>query len=98
MTPEHHGMNGPVKVTWRTLCKIAHYFIVQSRVSEVYINLALMYTTDRILPVLHIKDMINMDGEMTTQFKLATCTKPEVWCYFVHVLYRKILHTATKRC
>ena len=75
---EHHEMNGQVKVTWRTLCKIAHYLMVHARVSEAYINLALMYTTDIIFPVLQTKYMINKDGDTTTPFKLATCTKPSV--------------------
>ena len=37
-----------------------------------------MYTTDKIFPVLPIKDMINEDSDPTTPFKLATGTKPSV--------------------
>ena len=37
-----------------------------------------MYTTDHILPVLSIKDLINEDGNTTTTFKLATGMKPSV--------------------
>ena len=78
LAPENHEMNGQVQVTLIMLCKIAHYLMVQSRVLEAYIILALMYTTDHIFPVLQIKYIINKDGEMTTTFKLATCTKPLV--------------------
>ena len=45
---------------------------------EAYINFALMYTTDHTFPVLPIKDLINEDGDPTTPYKLATCTKPSV--------------------
>ena len=37
-----------------------------------------MYTTDHIIPVLPIKDLINEDGDPTTPHKLATGTKPSV--------------------
>ena len=37
-----------------------------------------MYTTNHVLPVLPIKDMINEDGKPTTPFKLPTGTKPSV--------------------
>ena len=37
-----------------------------------------MYTTDHIFPVLPIKDLINVDGDPTTPYKLATGTKPSV--------------------
>ena len=52
--------------------------MVHDRVSEAYINFALMYTTDHICPVLRIKDMINEDGDPTKPYKLATGTKPKV--------------------
>ena len=52
--------------------------MVHDRVLEAYINLALMYTTDRILPVLPIKDMINEDDKPITPFRLATGTKPSI--------------------
>ena len=71
-------MNRKVEVTWRTLWTIAHSLMVHARVPEAYINFALMYTTDHILPVLTIKDLINKDGNPTTPFKLATGTKPSV--------------------
>ena len=44
--PEHQEMNGKVEVTWRTLCKIAHYLMVNVIVLEAYIHFALIYTTD----------------------------------------------------
>ena len=76
--PEHQEINGQVEVTWRTLDKISHYLMVHARVSEAYIDLALIYNTDHIFPVLPIRDMINEDGEPNTPFKLATGTKPSI--------------------
>ena len=57
---------------------IAHSLMVHARAPEVYVNFALMYTTDHILPVLPIKDLINEDGDATTPYKLVTGTKPSV--------------------
>ena len=37
-----------------------------------------MYTTDYIFLVLPIKDVINEDGNLSTEFNLETCTKPSV--------------------
>ena len=76
--PEHQKINGQVKVAWRTLRTIAHYLMVNARVSEVYICFAFMYTTHHIFPVLPIKDLINENGEPATTFKLATGTKTSV--------------------
>ena len=56
---EHQEINGQVKVTWRTLCTIAHSLMVHAIVLEAYINFTLMYTTDHIFPVLPIKYLIN---------------------------------------
>ena len=75
---EHQETNGKVKVTLRTLSKIAHSLMVHARVLEGYILFALMYATDNIFLVLPIRDMINKEGETTTPYKLATCTKPSV--------------------
>ena len=52
--------------------------MVHARVSEAYINFALMYTTDNVFLVIPIKDMINEDGDLTTSFKVATGMKPAV--------------------
>ena len=71
-------MNGQVRVIWRALRIVAHYFMVHARVSEAYIHFALMYTTDHIFTVLLIKDLRNKDGDPTTPQKLATVTKPSV--------------------
>ena len=71
-------MNGKVEVTWRTLRTVLHSLMVHARVSESYVHLSLMYTTDRIFPVLPIKYLINEDGDPTTPHKLATGTKPSV--------------------
>ena len=71
-------MNGQVEVTWRTLRTVAHALMVHARVTEVYANFALMYTTDHIFPVLPIIDLINEDGDPTTPHKPATGTKPLV--------------------
>ena len=87
---EHQEMNEQVKVTWRTLRTIAHSFMVHARVSEAYIHFELIYTTYNISPVILIKDLINEDSDLTTQFKLTTGTKPSVLhlcVYFYYLLY-----------
>ena len=71
-------MNGQVEVTWRTLRKFSHSLMVHAIVLEVYVHFALMYTSDHILPVLPIKDLINEDGDPTTPHKMSTGTKPSV--------------------
>ena len=71
-------MNGKVEVTWRTLRTIAHAHMVHTRVPEIYVHFALIYTTDHIFPVLPIKDLINEYGNPTTSYKLETGTKPSV--------------------
>ena len=89
-------MNEQVEVTWRTLRTIAHYILVHARFSEAYIHFALMYTKDNIFPVIPIKDMLNKDGDPTTPYKLATGTNLQYHiyaCYFINVLYGKLLHT-----
>ena len=52
--------------------------MVHARVPEIYINFALIYTTEHIFPVPPIKDLINEDGDPTTPYRLATGTKPSV--------------------
>ena len=52
--------------------------MVHAIVLEAYNHFALMYTADRIFPVLPIKDLINEYGDPTTPSKLATGTKPSV--------------------
>ena len=76
--PEHQEMNGQVEVTWRTLRTVAQALMVYARVPEIYVLLALIYTTDHLFLVLPIKDLINEDGDPTTPYKLATDTKPSV--------------------
>ena len=71
-------MNRQVEVNWRTLRTVAHALMVHARVPEVYVHFTLMNTTDHIFPVLPIKDLINKDGDQTTQHKLATGTKPSL--------------------
>ena len=78
-------MNGQFKVTWRTLGTIVQSLMVHARALEAYINFALIYTADNILPVLSIKDLINEDGEPTTPYKLATGMKPSI--SHLHVLF-----------
>ena len=68
--PEHQEMNGQVEVTWRTLRTVEHYIMVHARVPEVYVHFALMYTTDHIISVLPIKDLINKYSDPTTLYKL----------------------------
>ena len=77
-TPEHQDINGQVEVNWRTLRTVTHSLIVHTRVPEVYVHFALMYTIDHIFPVLPIKDLINEDGDPTTLHKMTTGTKPSV--------------------
>ena len=74
--PKHQEMNGQVEVKWRTLRTIAHSFMVHARFLEAYIHFALIYTTDKIFPVLAIKYLIKEDVNKTTPFKLAKSTKP----------------------
>ena len=52
-------MNGQVEVTWQTLRMIEFLIMVHARVSDEYINFALMYTTDNIFTVLPIHHLIN---------------------------------------
>ena len=98
--PEHQEMNGQVKGTRRTVCKIAHSLMLHARFSEAYIHFALMYTTDHIFPVLPLKDMKNEYGNPTTQFKLATGTKPSVShlrvLFFPCVICKTIAHVDKK--
>ena len=93
-------MNGQVEVTWRTLRTVAHALMVHARVTEVYVHFALMYTTDHILPVLQIKNLINDDGNPTLPHKLATGTKPSVShlnvLFFPCVVRKATAHVETK--
>ena len=72
-------------MTWRTLRTVAHSLMLHARVTEVYVNFALMYTTDHIFLVLPIKDITNEDDNPTMPHKLATGTKPSV--SHLHVLF-----------
>ena len=60
------------------LSTVAHALMVHSRVPEVYVHFALMYTTDHIFPVLPIKDLMDKDSDPTTPYKLTTYMKPSV--------------------
>ena len=70
-------------------------------VSEAYIHFALIYTIYHIFLVLPIKDLINNDGDPTTQHKLETDTKPSVshlrvlFCPCVIRKYTKHVETKT---
>ena len=98
--PEHQEINGKVEVTWRMLRTIAHSIMVHTRVSEVYIHFALMYTTGHIFPVLPIEYLINEDGDPKMPHKLATGTKPSI--SHLHVLFcpcvvrKSTVHVETK--
>ena len=74
--------------------------MVHARVPEVYVHIALMFTTDHIFPVLPIKDLINEDGDPTTPYKLATGTKPSVShlrvLFFPCVVRKAMSHVETK--
>ena len=76
--PEHQEMNRHVEVTKRTLRTISNSPMTHARVLEVYIHFVFMYTTDHILLLLPIKDVVNEDGDTTTPYKLATGTKTSV--------------------
>ena len=97
---EHQEMNVQVEVTWITLRTVAHSLMIHSRVPEVYVHFALMYTTDHIFPVLPIKYLINEDGNPTTPHKLSTGTKPSVShlrVLFCPCVVRKVTaHVGTK--
>ena len=97
---EYQDMNGQVEVTWITLRTVAHSLMVHSRVPEVYGRFALIYTTDHILMILPIKDIINEDGDPTTPHKLATGTKPSVShlrvLFFPFVVRNATAHVETK--
>ena len=56
---EHQETNGQVEVTWRTLRTVARSLMLHARVPEVYVHFALIYTTDRIFPVIPIKALDN---------------------------------------
>ena len=71
-------MYGQVEVTWQTLRTIEHSIMVHARVSDKFIHLALMYTTDHIFTVIPIKHLLNQDGEPIIPHKLATGTKTSV--------------------
>ena len=74
--------------------------MAHARVSEEYINLALMYTTNHIFLVLPIKDPINEDGDPTTPHKLATGTKTSVLhlrvLFCPCVVWKATAHVGTK--
>ena len=76
-SPEHQEMNGNVKVTWRTLRKIAHSLMVNARVLEAYIHFTLMYTTYHIFLVILIRDLINEDGNPTLHTNWQQERKPQ---------------------
>ena len=92
--PEHQEINGQVEVKWITLRTIAHYLMVHAIFLEAYINFSFMYTTDHIFPVRPIKDMINKDGDLTTPYKLATCTKT-FSITFTRVIFPCVVQKAT---
>ena len=99
-TPEHQKKNGQVEVIWRTLHTIENSLMVHARISEGYINFALMYTTYHIFPFLPIKYLIKEDGDTTTPYKLATGTKPSVShlrvLFSLCVLWKSTAHVGKK--
>ena len=54
------------------------YVTVAAQVSEKYIHVALIYTTDNTFTFLPIKHLVNQIGEPTTPHKLAIRTKTSV--------------------
>ena len=97
---KHQEMIGQVEETQRTLLKIAHSLMVHAKVLEAYTNIALMYTSYYILPVLPIKDLINEDDNKTTPLNLRQLQKLQYHSYlfyFFHVLYKKLIHMLGQR-
>ena len=72
--PEHQEVNGQIELTWKKLKTIAHPIRVQTRVSEKYIHLALMYTTYNIFTVIPIKHLVNHEGEPNKPDRVVTGT------------------------
>ena len=70
--------------------------MVHARVPEVYVHFVLLYTTDHILPVLTIKDLINEDGDPTIPQKLATGTKPSM-SHLRVIFFRCVVRKSTAR-
>ena len=93
-------MNGQVEVTWRTLHIVAQSPMVHTRVPEVYVHFALMYTIDHIYLVLPIKYLTNKDGDPMDTHNLETGTKPSVSHLCVlfcpYVVCKAIAHVETK--
>ena len=74
--------------------------MVHARVSEAYIHLALMYTADHIFPVLPIKDLIKNTASRPRHLNLQQIQNLQYricMFYFVHVLYKNILHMLVQR-
>ena len=65
-----------------------------------YIHVALMYTTDHILPLLPIKHFVDQDSEPNMPHELETGTKPSVsnlHLIFCLCFYKKQLHMVAHR-
>ena len=89
-------MNGQVEVTWRTLHSVAHSLMIHARVTDVYVHLTLMYTTDHTFPVLPIKDLMapehqEMNGQVEVTWRtlhtvahalMVHARVPEVYVHF----------------
>ena len=58
-------MNGQDEVTWKRFRTIVHSIMVHPQVSDKYIHFVLMYKTDRIFPVMTVKQLVNQGGEPT---------------------------------
>ena len=52
--------------------------MVHAQFLEAYIHFVLIYTSNNILSVLPIKDLINEDDEPTTQFKIGIVTETSI--------------------
>ena len=89
-----------VETTWKILLTIVHSIMVHERVSENFIHLALMYTTDHIFLVLPIRHMENEGDEPNKPEIMVTGTKTSVsnLCilYFPCVVQKVTSHVDTK--
>ena len=74
--------------------------MVHAWVSDEYINLALMYMTNNIFPVISIKNSVNQNGKTNTPHKLETGTKLSVSnlhvLFYPCVLRKSAAHIDTK--
>ena len=98
---EHQETNVQVEVTSRTLLTMTKSLMVHARFLEVYIHIALMYTTYQIFPVIPIKYLIEKTAIQPRRLNLQQVRNLQYHIYasyLIYVLYEKILNTLGQRC